>query len=413
MKNLLFSALLTSGTLAFAALPEVTNVALEQSGSCVKVSYELDAPAIVTLDILTNGVSIGGIHLSQMTGDVNQYVTNTIGRRSITIYPQGSFDVNLQKRQIGAKAVVTAWPTNCPPDYMVADLTIAKSVRFYPNAEQVPGGVGAQTYKTDKLMLRKIPAAGVVWRMGSPSTEKAINAWNTEAAHYVTLTADYYIGVYELTHGQFTVTGADKDKPDGTKPKHPFTGVSWANLRGWGAVWPDKLYTGVEPTYIIGKLRAITGVRLDLPTDAQWEFACRAGCGTAYYSGLGNVGDLAWYGENANGATHEVGLKEPNAWGLYDMLGNANELCLDLYGDQYGYTKDKDGNSYPYVTGVAEDPIGRNMPGIAIGSASHVIRGGDYSSVANAVRCACRADQSNVASEKTGFRVSCPAVYTP
>jgi len=421
MKKPAFAGLVAGAGVAFASLPEVSNVVLDQQDGVVTVAYDLSAPAIVTVDITTNGASIGGVHLSRLSGDVNCYVTNTVGRRTISLTPDGTFDVDLHKKRIGAKAVVTAWPTNCPPDYMVADLYMPKSVRFYPNAEQIPDGVGHVRYKTEKLVMRKIPAAGVTWRMGAPESETAKNAWNAEAPHYVKLTEDYYIGIYELTQKQFILSGATNGGTQASEqtPTLPFGGLSWANLRGWGALWPDQGHASCEPTYVIRSLRNKTGLMLlDLPTEAQWEFACRAGCGAAFYNGLeksGNIDDIAWHSGNSGDAVHEVGLKRPNAWGLYDMGGNVSELCLDLYGDQYGSTKDRNGKSYPYVEGteVAVDPIGRDINSPALGSAAHSYRGGSYKEGTTRMRSANRRDKNNTAAADIGLRVTCPAVYTP
>jgi formylglycine-generating enzyme required for sulfatase activity len=87
----------------------------------------------------------------------------------------------------------------------------------------------------------------------------------------------------------------------------------------------------------INKLNRITGKNYRLPTDAEWEYACRAGTTTKWYCGDDEscVDGTAWYGENSGDAPHPVGEKEPNAWGLYDMAGNIWEWCQDWYDANY------------------------------------------------------------------------------
>ena len=78
-------------------------------------------------------------------------------------------------------------------------------------------------------------------------------------------------------------------------------------------------------------LKDMTGIPFSLPTEAQWEYACRAGTTTAYYWGDSMNGGYAWYVSNSGSTAHEVGLKGANAWGLYDMVGNLQEWCADWY----------------------------------------------------------------------------------
>jgi formylglycine-generating enzyme required for sulfatase activity len=94
----------------------------------------------------------------------------------------------------------------------------------------------------------------------------------------------------------------------------------------------------------MGKLRARTGLDFDLPTEAQWEYACRAGTTTTYSYGNSADGNYMWYDSNSNSKTHVVGTKQPNLWGLYDMHGNVSEWCLDWYGT-LSYGTDPKGSS--------------------------------------------------------------------
>jgi formylglycine-generating enzyme required for sulfatase activity len=127
-----------------------------------------------------------------------------------------------------------------------------------------------------------------------------------------------------------------------------------------------------------------------LPTEAQWEYACRAGTSTSYSFGAGNIRDYAWYDDNSGDHTHPVGEKSPNAWGLYDMHGNVYEWCNDWYAN-YGSTP-------------ASDPV-TNPTGPSTG-ANRVLRGGSWYSSAQYCRSAFRSDgDPDYADYDIGFRV--------
>ena len=261
----------------------------------------------------------------------------------------------------GIRAEVTAWPTNCPPDYMTIDLTAPTStvcaIRFYTSTNALPGGFANQAYKTSLLLMRKIPAAGVVWWMGAPSNESG-STFRWDVRHKVMLTEDYYAAVYETTQAQYKNINGSLNSCSFTtyvdSPIRPFQKAKVPELRGVvkstiTGYWPENGHT-VTATSVIGKLRQKCGIAdIDLPTEAQWEYACRAGTGTALHNGLSfsnaNLDPIAWRSGNvsetvtvaATGANetkalpHVVGTKAPNNWGLYDMLGNVFEFCLDRF----------------------------------------------------------------------------------
>lgn len=140
-------------------------------------------------------------------------------------------------------------------------------------------------------------------------------AWPDEKpAHRVTLTKDYYIGIYEVTQAEYKavmVKNPSRVKGDNL----PVNTVTW--------------YDAVE---FCKKLSEKTGDVYRLPTDAEWEYACRAGTTTKYYWGDNPEGGYAWHLENSGGNIHPVGQKKPNAWKLYDMVGNVEEWVQDLQG---------------------------------------------------------------------------------
>jgi formylglycine-generating enzyme required for sulfatase activity len=126
-----------------------------------------------------------------------------------------------------------------------------------------------------------------------------------------------------------------------------------------GASLPIESVSWNDAQEFCKKVSAKTGQTVRLPTEAEWEYACRAGTTTAYYSGdtEADLGRAAWYGANINGSTHPVGQKEPNAWGLYDMHGNVWEWCQDYWYEEY-------------EAGAATDPQGPDT------GTSRVLRGG-------------------------------------
>ena len=186
------------------------------------------------------------------------------------------------------------------------------------------------------------------------------------------------------------------------RPNHPVKEVSW-----YGAVsycdWLS-LYRGLERSYDhttwkCGTNHPSQAYGFRLPTEAEWEFACRAGSSTAFANGgiFGNchsnfLPDIGWYDENSDGWSNEVGLKIPNDWGLYDMHGNVQEWCNDWLEDTYYF--------YLLEFGTPDDP-----PGPLYGEL-RIARGGYFFSPTENCRSAARGafDPSN-ASHDTGFRV--------
>ena len=338
-----------------------------------EIAYTLDdEPAIVTMEIQTNTlangagewVDIGGENVQHVSGDVNRIVRETGTVRKI--FWRAHKDIPDRTFANGTiRAVLTAWATNAPPDYLVVGLKAANDVRFYAATNYLPDGLMGERYRTTELLLRKIPAAGVVWRMGTPDSEPGKksdsdrNDFTYEIQHNVMLSEDYYMGVFEVTQSQYTNMCArgnpSKFVANATTPwLCPVNNVGMADLRGQtteftsGIWWPA---TGHQVTdgSAIGQLRARSGLDdFDLPTAAQWEFACRAGTTTAFSWGSDSVnGAYLWYTSNTSPITsggksyripQPVGTKLPNGFGLYDMHGNVEECCLDRIATGDAYT---------------------------------------------------------------------------
>ncbi len=324
-----------------SAVPNLSllSVAQDQTTRCVTVDYVLDSPAIVTLDVLTNGVSIGAANVTHVYGDANRLVAG--GARSLNWQAAKSWPG--QKFSDDTVSVeVTAWSPDSPPDYMVVDLVVDKGARtYYMAPEQLPdGGLGSDKYKTDYLVMRRIHADGKTFRMGSPAEEPGRRS--NETLHYVTLTNDFYMSVYELTQGQYRNVIGDLN-PLNTKygfcATRPLDWLVYDRFRGTKKLWPCDGHE-VDPGSPLGVFRSELKIStLDLPTEAEWEFACRAGTLTARYDGSdfpASVAEIAWLGSDRK-CPHDVGLLRPNGWGLYDMYGNVDEYCLDYYAEDHSY----------------------------------------------------------------------------
>jgi formylglycine-generating enzyme required for sulfatase activity len=226
--------------------------------------------------------------------------------------------------------------------------------------------------------------------MGSPTDE--LGRDDDETQHQVTLTQGYWMGRHEITQAQYyavmrTNPSYFTDSKMLEKRMLPVEQVSWNDAMEFCA----KL-TAIERE--AGRLPE--GYEYTLPTEAQWEYACRAGTTTALYSGKNltgvevcpNVDELGWYANNSNNKTYDVGQKLPNAWGLYDMCGNVWEWCLDKKGD--------------YPTTPVIDPVE------LVTGMDHARHGGCWQNYAAACRSANRGYRSN-SDKDTGFRV----VLTP
>ena len=209
--------------------------------------------------------------------------------------------------------------------YCVIDLSTGANASSYPVKyldEQPKGGFNTDEYKKETLVMRLI----------EPGTFKM-------EGHLITLSKPYYIGVFEVTQKQYElVMGRNPSVYKGDM--RPVEHVNRKDVRGDSAAYDWPTSETVAPESFVGILRARTGLRFDLPTEAQWEYACRAGT-TGPYNGcdpgstLAALGRYAWNLANKGGydyAHTTVGMYLPNAWGLYDMHGNVWEKCLDWHG---------------------------------------------------------------------------------
>ncbi len=267
--------------------------------------------------------------------------------------------------------------------YYVVDLSGGPTAAHYPvtTLTAPPSTTWPDEYKTTKLLLRRIEPGEI------PTRDARI-------------TKPFYIGVFEVTEAQWNLIMSSDANPD-TTDKRAKESVSYNDIRGAnaGSGWPSS--SAVDTTSFLGKLRERGGIDFDLPTEAQWEYACRAGTTSAYNNGGDTEADLAtlgrYSGNNNDGrggysGVTTVGSYAPNAWGLYDMHGNVREWCLDWFSDSSLMGSDP--------VGAVSDAYGRR-----------VMRGGGYYN-GWADRCTSSyvgLDWAQGNADENGFRLACPA----
>ena len=226
--------------------------------------------------------------------------------------------------------------------YMVIDLSGGASAATYPISylDAMPSGGWPDEYKKSKMVLRRIPNGSV---------------------DGITISKPFYCCVFEITQKQYAlVTGANPSFFSGDT--RPVESVSYNMIRGsdLGAGWPSS--NAVDADSFLGKLRGRTkNNSFDLPTEAQWEYACRAGTTSTFNNGGSKESDLKLLGCYGPDGTAKVGSYLPNAWGLYDMHGNVFEWCLDWWIGGYWLS----------VSGT--DPVG------PLSGSWRVARGGSHS----------------------------------
>lgn len=188
--------------------------------------------------------------------------------------------------------------------------------------------------------------------------------------HQVTISEPFYLGKYEVTQAQWEKM-IDRNPSKFKGSQNPVDSVSWNDCQQF-----------------LTQLSTRTGRKFALPTEAQWEYACRAGSKNRWFFGEDptQAKQYAWIDETAQGKTHPVGEKQPNPWGLYDMYGNLQEWCNDRYQN-------------PYPTGKVTDPQG------AATGESRLLRGGAWGDAAGSTRSAYRNCMgSTIANDGVGLR---------
>ena len=280
--------------------------------------------------------------------------------------------------------------------YYVIDLSGGPDANNYPITQlsEEPMGGWTDEYKTRKLALRRIEAGSFM--MGKDGDYN-------NPAHQVTLTQPFYIGVFQVTEYQYRLVMGNVPDQSNSSLMRPVVGIG-ATIRGTsiGDGWPKSM--DVDADSFLGKLRQKTGHSgFELPTEAQWEYACRAGTTSDYNNGGSSISDLNTLGRYKGNAYDGrggysdgrtvVGSYAPNRWGLYDMHGNVFEWCADRC-DWVA----SDGIDLS----VSVDPKGREN------GAYRVCRGGSATYGADECRSYYRnGDAFQYDGDRFGFRLAC------
>lgn len=364
------------------------------AGRYVQRRVDTSAPVAFTNDVtqkLNNKLKKKAVQ-KKLTGTV------TAGDLQVTVKAKPYEGGKDKTTVVFSATIYLAPPTNIP--FMVVDISGGPSATNYPVTVLASQPPLNEEYKSTKIALRNVGAGS--FAMGSPTNELGRDS-DEGPQHTVTFTSSYYLSVYEITQAQYrnVMGGNPAYFTNGVQgARRPVEQVSWDAVRGGG--WPGNTPTNGS---FVDVLRRKTGIVFDLPTEAQWEYACRAGTTNAWNNNTGitnvtsdaNLNKLGRYWENggykystnlAQGAHAVVGSYEQNRWGFYDMHGNVREWCLDWYAN-YG--------------GDATEPIGPDL------GLLHVQRGGSWYDYAEDCRSANRASALPATSDyRTGFRIAAP-----
>ena len=458
MKHVFANVVAFAAMSAFASTPsvEVTGVAQDAVSGLVTVTYTLaNAPAIVTAEILSAGEMLPSGTMGAMLGDVHKLVSES-GTHRFTWRPDRDTASLLSASDLTFK--VDAWTADAPPDYMVVGLAETGLTYYYSTTNAFPGGLLANpAYRTDMLVLRYIEAKGKTFKMGAWDTvnDRSLEngAQSREPQYDATLTNDFWIGVFEITQAQGEIINGTSS---GSNWKSFFSNVLYRAMRpmemvSHNAARDKNTAANFYPraphsSSYIGKLRTMTGLAFDLPHDAQWEYACRAGNGVGYWgngeamlpagtasydsydiNSAANVpsrwalnGGMATYprqdlatswdnlGDVEPGRGVAIcGSYPPNSWGLYDMHGNVFELVADFSPSSASTWSGLAGRPNisfddPTKQANGDDPTHPSWTSVA----NRGFRGGAYQRGASQARSAYR--NSQVASgeyNSVGFRV--------
>lgn len=251
---------------------------------------------------------------------------------------------------------------------LFSQVVIAQSSQaFEAYSQKIPG--------TD-VQFKMVAIKGGSFKLGSPDNEKGRNKDEGPAKNVQI--SDFWMGATEVTFDEYDIySDAEKDKtpvPDGmTRPSPPYIDLTLGMGKSGG--FPANSMSQYAALMYCKWLYIKTGIFYRLPTGAEWEYACRAGVATAYPFGAdaSQLKDYAWFKGNSDQKYHKVGQLKPNAWGLYDMLGNVEEWTLDQY-EENGVAAAKDQD--PWTVPTAKTP--------------RLLKGGSFQDEAPLLRSAAR-----------------------
>ncbi len=341
----------------------------------LKVWARNENPSTIIFDAsMIAGGSIGYGHKisDQVSRDVAAGQIRDVNDLINRVYPAQWSRVSLLRRHAGGREAGTRTCPTCGEENRMGHAycgscgaDIAQYTKRIQEAIVDPEPTKLDLGSGLAMDLVLIPAGGFV--MGSNNGDR-----DEKPPHRIRISQPFYLGKYEVTQAQWQAVMGDN-------PSHfrgddrPVENVSWEDCREFCQRLSDH-----------------SGRVIRLPSEAEWEYSCRAGTTTPYsfVESTGRLGDHAWYHKHSGQKTHAVGMKQPNPWGLYDMHGNVWEWCGDWYGEAY------------YADSPGTDPTG---PG---SGQCRVLRGGSWSIDAHNCRCANRGrNWPDGRLSSSGFRV--------
>jgi formylglycine-generating enzyme required for sulfatase activity len=242
------------------------------------------------------------------------------------------------------------------------------SSEFVPYDQSIPGST---------VHFNMVPVQAGSFMMGSAAAEAGRKP-SEGPAKKISLDA-FWMGAKEVTYDEFLLFFNDENTPRDsevdavTRPTPQYIDLSWGMGKQGG--FPVNSMSQYTAMMYCRWLYKKTGIFYRLPTEAEWEYACRAGSTSTYYFGddVKQLKEYAWFADNSNKKYQKTGQKKPNAWGLYDMLGNVSEWTLDEFREDYFTTQ---GDNNPMVAPTVTYP--------------RAVRGGGYLDKPDALRCASR-----------------------
>lgn len=235
------------------------------------------------------------------------------------------------------------------------------------------------TIPNSSVIFKMLPIKGGEFLYGSPDTEK--DRKKDEGPRQMITISPFWMGEHEVTYDEFLLffndetTSRNSEVDAVTRPTPQYIDLSWGMGKQGG--FPVNSMSQQTALMYCRWLYKQTGQFYRLPTEAEWEYACRAGTGSTYFFGDDKnvLKDYAWFLENSKEKYHKIKQKKPNPWGLYDMLGNVAEWTLDQYNDDL-HNNLKEGDIDPFF------PSKKKY--------NRVVRGGSFLDAPELLRCASR-----------------------